>query len=224
VLDRRLAGGTANLRREPAMSRALCEQALAVGSELIDDSGAADLFIGGEMGIGNTTAAAALACALLSVPAAQLVGRGTGVNDAMLQNKVQVVADALLCHCTEATSALQLLQCLGGLEIAALAGAYIRAAQCGIPVLVDGFICTVAALAAVSLNPSVKPWLLFSHCSAERGHRLLIEHLGVRPLLDLDLRLGEGSGAAMAVPLLRLICALHRQMASFDSAGVSRSE
>jgi nicotinate-nucleotide--dimethylbenzimidazole phosphoribosyltransferase len=224
VLDRRLAGGTANLRSEPAMSLVLCNQALAVGREVIDDSGAADLFIGGEMGIGNTTAAAALACALLQVPAAQLVGRGTGVDDAMLQNKVQVVADALLRHCAEATSALQLLQCLGGLEIAALAGAYIRAAQCGIPVLVDGFICTAAALAAVSLNPSVKPWLLFSHCSAERGHRLLIEHLGVRPLLDLDLRLGEGSGAAMAVPLLRLICALHRQMASFDSAGISRSE
>jgi nicotinate-nucleotide--dimethylbenzimidazole phosphoribosyltransferase len=103
-----------------------------------------------------------------------------------------------------------------------LAGAYIRCAQRGIPILVDGFICAAAALIAIEINETIRPWLLFSHCSAERGHRRLIEQLDARPLLNLDLRLGEGSGAAVAVPLLRMACALHNQMASFESAGVSR--
>lgn len=223
VLDRRLAPGTSNFRREPAMSAQLCEQALNVGREVIDGAAATDLFIGGEMGIGNTTAAAALACALLQLPAEQLVGRGTGADDNTLRTKIQVVEAALQRHCAQSNEPFTVLRCLGGLEIAALTGAYIRAAQRGIPVLVDGFICTAAALAALALNPSIRPWLLFSHCSAERGHRTLIEHLDVRPLLNLDLRLGEASGAAIAVPLLRLACALHSQMASFASAGVSQA-
>jgi nicotinate-nucleotide--dimethylbenzimidazole phosphoribosyltransferase len=223
VIDRRLAAGTANFRRAAAMNPALCAQALAVGCETADHHGDVDLFIGGDMGIANTTTAAALACALLPAQPAQMVGRGTGVDEQGVQRKADVIAAALQLHRAQLRDPLAVLQHLGGLEIAALAGAYIRSAQRGVPVLVDGFICTAAALVALALNPSIKPWLLFSHCSAERGHRSLIEYLDVRPLLDLDLRLGEGSGAAIAVPLLRLACALHNEMASFDSAGVSRN-
>jgi nicotinate-nucleotide--dimethylbenzimidazole phosphoribosyltransferase len=221
VADRRLGPGTRNFSREPAMSGELCAEALAVGREIVDGIAHADIFIGGEMGIANTTTAAALACALLKIAPQDMVGRGTGVDDNGVALKARVIAAALQLHAAQLTTPLAILQTLGGFEIAALSGAYIRCAQRGIPVLVDGFICTAAALVALQLNASIRPWLLFSHNSAERGHRLLIEHLDVRPLLNLDLRLGEGSGAAVAVPLLRMACALHNRMASFASAGVS---
>lgn len=223
VLNRKLAAGTGNFRREPAMTEELCLRALAVGAAVVDEFVQSDLFIGGEMGIANTTTAAALACAFLGAEPATMVGRGTGVGDDVVALKAQVIADALQLHAPSLKTPLGILRSLGGFEIAALAGAYIRCAQRGIPALVDGFICTVAALAASRLNASIEPWLLYSHCSAERGHRLLIERMGARPLLDLDLRLGEGSGAALAVPLLRLACALHNDMASFESAGVSQA-
>ncbi len=226
VLDRRLAAGTGNLRREPAMSAELCEQAMKVGAEVIDaacdEHGRLDLFIGGEMGIANTTAATAIACTLLPAEPVVITGRGTGLDINGVEHKIAVIEAALLLHGARRLEPLGALAKLGGLELAALTGAYIRAAQRGIPVLVDGFICSVAALVALRLSPDVRPWLLFSHCSAERGHRMLIEHLSVRPLLDLDLRLGEASGAALALPLLRLACALHNEMASFESAGVSQ--
>jgi nicotinate-nucleotide--dimethylbenzimidazole phosphoribosyltransferase len=223
VLNRKLGAGTANFRREPAMTEESCLRALAIGAEVVDRFAHGDLFIGGEMGIANTTTAAALACAFLGAEPATMVGRGTGVGDEVVALKARVIADALQLHAPGLDTPLGILHSLGGFEIAALAGAYIRCAQRGIPALVDGFICTVAALAALRLNASIEPWLLYSHCSAERGHRLLIERLGARPLLDLDLRLGEGSGAALAVPLLRLACALHNDMASFASAGVSQA-
>lgn len=223
VLDRRLGAGTANLRREPAMDADLCACALQIGADVIAALDGCELFIGGEMGIANTTAATALACALLAAPASTLVGRGTGIDAAGLQHKAAIIDAALQLHKNVLHSPLAVLQTLGGFEIAALVGAYIHCAQRGIPVLVDGFICTAAALVACHINASIRPWLLFSHASAERGHRTLIECLQVRPLLDLDLRLGEGSGAALAVPLLRLACALHAGMASFADAGVSQN-
>jgi nicotinate-nucleotide--dimethylbenzimidazole phosphoribosyltransferase len=222
VSDKRVAAGTANFRVAPAMSSDECARALAIGRDSIDALDGADLFIGGEMGIANTTSASALACALLHLPPQDLVGSGTGVDAQGVAHKAHVIADALRLHSAQLTSPLAVLQHLGGFEIAALAGAYIRSAQRGIAVMVDGFICTAAALVALKLNESIRPWLLFSHCSAERGHRRLIEQLDARPLLNLDMRLGEGSGAAVAVPLLRMACALHNQMASFASAGVSR--
>lgn len=223
VSDRRIAAGTANFCNAPAMNAQQCLQAMQVGADIIDAVGARDLFIGGEMGIANTTTAAALACALLKIAPQNMVGRGTGVDEKGVALKAQVIARALQSHADKLHSPFAILQAVGGFEIAALAGAYIRSAQKGVPVMVDGFICTAAALVALQLNESIRPWLLFSHCSAERGHRLLIEHLDVRPLLNLDMRLGEGSGAAVAVPLLRAACALHNWMASFASAGVSQA-
>lgn len=221
VIDRRIAAGTANLRVAPAMTAEQVALALAAGRDSIDALAPIDIFIGGEMGIANTTSASALACALLQRSADTFVGRGTGLDDVGVTHKTLVIAAALQRHAAHINTPLGALQCVGGFEIAALAGAYVRCAQRGIAVLVDGFICTAAALVAIELNPSIREWLLFSHCSAERGHRQLIEHLDARPLLDLDLRLGEGSGAAVAVPLLRMACALHNGMASFASAGVS---
>ncbi|WPO98951.1 nicotinate-nucleotide--dimethylbenzimidazole phosphoribosyltransferase [Pseudomonas sp. HR96] len=218
-----IARGTANFVSAAAMTQVQCLAALQAGQDSVVRARAAgaELFIGGEMGIGNTTAAAALAAALLDSPALALVGAGTGLDAAGIQHKAQVIGRALAFHGPLADDPLRALSCVGGLEIAALAGAYLACGQQGIAVLVDGYICSVAALLAVRLNPSLQPWLLFGHKGAEPGHRLVLEALQGAPLLDLGLRLGEGSGAALAVPLLRLACALHGQMATFAEAAVA---
>ncbi|WP_192564050.1 nicotinate-nucleotide--dimethylbenzimidazole phosphoribosyltransferase [Pseudomonas gozinkensis] len=215
--------GTANFAKGAAMTRAQGELALQGGrdSVLRAKAAGAQLFIGGEMGIGNTTAASALACALLDCPVAHLTGPGTGLNAEGVSHKAQVIERALALHAAQRGDALQTLFNLGGFEIAALVGAYLACAQEGVALLVDGFICTVAALVAVRLNPACREWLLFGHRGAEPGHRHVLETLGAEPLLELGLRLGEGSGAALAVPLLRLACDLHGQMATFAEAAVA---
>ena len=181
---------------------------------------APDLLVLGEMGIGNTTAAAAIASALLGTGAKAIAGHGTGLDAAGRARKARLIDAALVRHGLAGASPERILCAVGGLEIAAIGGAVIAAAQRRIPVLVDGFIVSVAALLASRLNPSCRPYLIFSHRSAEQGHRLVLEALDARPLLDLDLRLGEGSGAALALPILRLACALHNQMATFAEAAV----
>jgi nicotinate-nucleotide--dimethylbenzimidazole phosphoribosyltransferase len=220
-----IAPATANFCTGPAMSEAQLAQALVAGRDSVRAATAAgaQLFIGGEMGIANTTAATALACALLSCDAMVLAGAGTGLDAAGISRKAAVVERALALHRAQREPLAQ-LRCLGGFEIAALAGAYIAAAQAGLPVLVDGFIATAAALAAVRINPGVRDWLLFSHCSREQGHARVLRALDATTLLDIGMRLGEASGAAACVPLLRLACALHNGMATFAQAGVSTSE
>jgi nicotinate-nucleotide--dimethylbenzimidazole phosphoribosyltransferase len=224
VIQARAGSGTANLAREAAMAPAQLALALDAGRKAAARAveGGADLFIGGEMGIGNSTSAAALGCAFLGVGGQGLAGPGTGLDDAGVAHKAAVIDHALALHGLPAPDmqAEEILRRLGGFEIAALAGAYIACAQAGLPVLVDGFIATSAALAACRMNDGVLAWLLFGHASAEPGHARLLEALGARPLLNLGLRLGEGSGAAAAVPLLRLACALHAGMATFGEAGV----
>lgn len=217
-----IAAGTANFCDGPAMTmaqltRALNEGAASVRAALADGT---QLFVGGEMGIANTTAATALACAVLGEPPLGLTGAGTGLDSAGISRKVAVVERALARH-ANADTALERLRCLGGFEIAALTGAYIAAAQSGLPMLVDGFIATVAALIAMRINPDCREWMFFGHMSHELGHATLLWSLNAEPLLDLGLRLGEASGAATAVPLLRLACALHGEMATFSQAGVS---
>ncbi|MCY1264550.1 nicotinate-nucleotide--dimethylbenzimidazole phosphoribosyltransferase [Pseudomonas jessenii] len=215
--------GTANFVQGPAMTQAQGQLALQAGRDSVQRAIAtgAQLFIGGEMGIGNTTAASALACALLDCPVVHLTGPGTGLNAEGVSHKAQVIERALALHGAQRGDALQTLFNLGGFEIAALVGAYLACAQEGVAVLVDGFICSVAALVAVRLNPECRQWLLFGHRGAEPGHRHVLETLDAQPLLDLGLRLGEGSGAALAVPLLRLACDLHGQMATFAEAAVA---
>ncbi len=218
-----LGPGTANFTMGPAMTEHLLACALAAGRHAAERARFNDcqLFVGGEMGIANTTAAAALACVLLSAEPEHLAGPGTGLDHAGVSHKARVIQRALDMHAGHIHSPLEALRRVGGFEIAALTGAYLACAQMGLPVLVDGFITSVAALAAVRLCPGVGGWLLFSHTSAEPGHRAVLDALGARPLLDLGMRLGEGSGAAVAVPLLRMACALHNDMATFSEAQVS---
>lgn len=223
VSQLRLGPGTANFTLGPAMTERQLALALAAGRDAASRAqrAGAQLFIGGEMGIGNTTAAAALACALLNASPQQLTGAGTGLDAAGVAHKAQVIRRALDLHRDSLGSPLAALRCVGGFEIAALAGSYLSCAQQRLPALVDGFIAGVAALAAARLCPDAADWFLFSHASAESGHRRVLEALNAQPMLDLGMRLGEGSGAAVAMPLLRLACSLHNKMATFAEAGVS---
>lgn len=219
----RIGAGTANFAKAPAMTQEQGLLALQAGRDSVLRAKAVgtELFVGGEMGIGNTAAASAVACSLLECAAQLLVGPGTGLNAAGISHKTDVIERALKLHAEQAGDPLQSLFCLGGFEIAALVGAYLACAQEGIAVLVDGFICSVAALVGVRLNPACRDWLLFGHRGAEPGHRHLLETLQAEPLLDLGMRLGEGSGAALAVPLVRLACQLHNGMATFAEAAVA---
>ena len=176
------------------------------------------------MGIANTTSATAIACALLNEKPEALVGPGTGLNEDGVAHKARIIAESLTLHKDQLAAPLDVLQHLGGFEIAALTGAYIASAQSGMAVLVDGFIASVAALLAIKIKPGVKSWMFFSHASAEPGHQPVMEAMNARPMLDLGMRLGEGSGAAVVVPLMRMACALHNGMATFEQAGVSNKD
>lgn len=215
--------GTENFAHASAMTADQLRLALDVGRSSVQQAQEAgsQLFIGGEMGIGNTTSATAMACVLLECSALALAGPGTGLDSAGVARKAEVIEIALALHRSSISEPFEILQRLGGFEIAALTGAYIACAQQGITVLVDGFICSVAALLAVRLNPACRDWLLFAHSGAEPGHQRVLQALQAEPLLDLGLRLGEGSGAALAVPLLRLACSLHNDMATFTEAAVA---
>ena len=218
-----LGAGTKDFSQEAAMSEQQLFAALNTGRQSAEKAALnnADLFVGGEMGIGNTTAAAAIACALLNISAAELAGPGNGLNTAGVQHKIQIINQSIQLHQDDLGDPLNILRCLGGFEIAALTGSYISCAHTGTAVLVDGFISSVAALIAQAICPGASQWFLYSHRSAEPGHRHVMEALDAKPLLDLGMRLGEGSGAATAVPLIRLACALHSDMATFSEAGVS---
>jgi nicotinate-nucleotide--dimethylbenzimidazole phosphoribosyltransferase len=215
--------GSRDFSQQTALDAAEIAFALDCGRRAVERAAASapDIFIFGEMGIGNTTSASAVAAALLGMPAEAMTGRGTGLDAAGRARKAQLIDAALAHHrITSGAAPYKILCAVGGLEIAAIAGAIIAAAQRRIPILVDGFIVSVAALAATRLNPSCRPFLVFAHRSAEQGHRLVLDGLDALPLLDLDLRLGEGSGAALALPILRLACALHQDMATFAEAAV----
>jgi nicotinate-nucleotide--dimethylbenzimidazole phosphoribosyltransferase len=214
--------GTRDFSVEPALQPSELSFAFDCGRRAVARAAASgpDLLILGEMGIGNTTSAAAIASALLKADAETMTGRGTGLDAAGRERKARLIDAAIAHHGIADALPEKILGAVGGLEIAAIAGAVIAAAQARIPVLVDGFIVSVAALAATRLNPSCRPYLIFAHRSAEQGHRRVLETLEARPLLELDLRLGEGSGAALALPMLRLACALHDQMATFSEAAV----
>jgi nicotinate-nucleotide--dimethylbenzimidazole phosphoribosyltransferase len=220
--------GTRDFSAEPAMTQDELVFAIDAGrrAALRAIGTGAEVLILGEMGIGNTTSAAALAATLLGVDAGDVVGAGTGLSSERVSHKANVVRGALMKHglAGGTSSVWDALRCVGGFEIAALAGAMIAAAQERVPVLVDGFIASVAALAAIRLNSSCTPWLIYSHRSMERGHRMVLDALGADPILDLKLRLGEGSGAATALPILRLACALHAGMATFEEAELSGPE
>ena len=218
-----IAPSTANFAVEPAMTEAQLAQALQAGrdSVLRAVKNGAQIYIGGEMGIANTTSAAALSCALLNASPKELAGPGTGLDHAGVTHKIAVLERTLALHAEHFDDPMECLRRVGGFEIAALTGAYLTCAQLGLPVLVDGFITTAAALVAVRIVPQCADWLIYSHGSAEPGHARLLQALDAKPLLNLGMRLGEGSGAATALSLLRTACALHNGMATFAEAAVS---
>jgi nicotinate-nucleotide--dimethylbenzimidazole phosphoribosyltransferase len=219
IVHRKVAFGTANLARGAAMTRDETLAAMQVGLYLSEQH--ADVICLGEMGIGNTTAASAIVAAVTGLPAAEVTGRGTGIDDATWQHKVQVIERALRVNQPDPTDALDVLIKLGGLEIAALVGLTVGAAARRKVVIVDGFIATAAALLAVELCPAAGNYLIAAHRSVEVGHRAALERLDIEPLFALDLRLGEGSGAALALPIVDAALALLGEMATFDEAGVA---
>ncbi|MEM6408702.1 MAG: nicotinate-nucleotide--dimethylbenzimidazole phosphoribosyltransferase [Pseudomonadota bacterium] len=208
---------TADFTQAPAMSEADCVAALRTGWEAVDP--AADLLVVGEMGIGNTTSAAAIGAALFGGVAEEWVGRGTGVDDAGLAMKARVVREGLVAH--EVTDPLEALRCLGGRELAAMAGAIAAARMHRIPVILDGFICTAAASVLEKACPGALDHAVAGHLSAEGAHARMLEGIGKVPLLSLGLRLGEGSGAALAIGVLKGAIACHSGMATFAEAGVA---
>ncbi len=219
IVNARIARGSADLRIQPALGTEHCRAALAVGQAAVARIGPVGALVLGEMGIGNTTSASALLAALTGADAAVCTGPGTGVSGAALERKRAAVAQAVARVDTSAGPE-SLLAELGGYEIAAMVGAIHAAAARRIPVLIDGFIVGVAALVAVRMQPATRDLLLFAHRSAEPAHRLVLDELNAEPLFDLGLRLGEGTGALLAVPLLRAAAAILTDMATFDDAGV----
>ena len=215
----KVAAGSADSSLGPAMSSAQCEAAMAHGRTLVKNLPGNVLLLG-EMGIGNSSAATMLMARLTGLPMQACAGRGTGLDDAGLTHKLSVLSRTLALH-HEAVAPLQALAAMGGLEIATMAGAVLQAVAERRLVVVDGFITTAAVAVAAALQPAVLRCCVFAHGSAENGHAAWLTHLGVQPLLDLGLRLGEGSGAALAWPLLKSAELLLAEMASFSSAGVS---
>lgn len=226
VRNERVRAGTWDLAATAAMTLDELRTALAVGERCARAAieRGAQLLIAGEMGIANSTAAACLICAFTGATPESIVGRGTGVDDAGLARKREVVQMALdRVARVGSPDAMNTLAELGGFEIAAMAGFYLAAARQSVPVLLDGYISTAAALSAAAIQPAVADWMLASHASAEGGHRFALEKLKLEPLLDLRLRLGEGTGAALALPIVRAALVLHASMATFGEAGVSGS-
>ena len=217
-----LGAGTANIARGPAMTRAQAEQGIEAGARLAEhalDDGA-DLLITGEMGIGNTTAASAITAVITGQPPAAVTGRGTGLDERGWQRKIEIVERALDVNRPERRDALDVLAKVGGFEIAGLVGVILEGAARSIPVALDGFIATAAALVAAALCPDAVHAMLAAHRSAEPGHEVALRHLGLAPYLDLGLRLGEGTGAVLFVHVARAAARLYTEMATFKSAGV----
>jgi nicotinate-nucleotide--dimethylbenzimidazole phosphoribosyltransferase len=225
LISRRIGSGTANLCRFPAMSRKETESAVTLGMQCAADflkRGMRMLAIG-EMGIGNSTVASALCAAITGLQADKVCGRGTGCDDAGLVRKRDAVQRAMRLHQHEIADPWDLLSRLGGFEIAAMCGVCIQAAHSRCPVLIDGFISTAAAAVATRMHPAISDYLIASHQSVEPGHAALLNLLNLKPLLDLGMRLGEGTGAALAIPIVRAAVSGFTSMATFESAGVSEA-
>jgi nicotinate-nucleotide--dimethylbenzimidazole phosphoribosyltransferase len=223
LVIRKIGYGTQNIAHGPAMSRAQAEQAILAGVEIVETQIALglDVLATGDMGIGNTTPSAAIAAALTGRPVGEIVGRGTGVDDLGLERKIGVVETALQINNPDGNDAVDVLAKVGGFEIGGLMGAILAAAAYRKPVVIDGFISTAAAMLAVQLAPMTRNYLIGAHSSMERGHRLMLDWLQLTPLLNLQMRLGEGSGAALALFLLDASCKILSEMATFGQAGIS---
>ena len=226
LLSRKVASGTQNMAVGPAMTEEQALRAIEAGIEIViaEVSRGLDIVGTGDMGIGNTTASAAICAIMTGRPVDEVTGRGTGLTDEQLAHKVEVIKRALQVNSPDPKKPLNVLAKVGGFEIGGLAGVMLGAVAHHIPVVIDGFISGAAALIAAALAPTLKDYLIAAHCSAESGHRLLLEHLGLKPLLDLDMRLGEGTGAALGIFLAETSAKILAEMATFTEAGVSEKE
>ncbi len=223
LVSRKVAPGTANMAKGPAMSRKQALRAVEAGIEVVEDEirSGLDIVGTGDMGIGNTTASAAICAVVTGRQVAEVTGRGTGVDDSQLAHKIKVIEQALAVNRADPDDALDVLSKFGGFEIGGLAGVMLGAASHRVPVVIDGFISGAAAMIAAGLCPRVKSYLIASHLSAEAGHRAILRHMGLKPLLDLDMRLGEGTGATLGISLAETAVKILSDMATFAEAGVS---
>ncbi|GIU19033.1 nicotinate-nucleotide--dimethylbenzimidazole phosphoribosyltransferase [Shewanella sp. c952] len=222
VIDQRLGAGTGPIHKRAAMTLGAVKQGFDMATARIQQhhQNGCNLIALGEMGIGNTSAAAAIMSVLTGIPATDCVGRGTGIDAATFKRKQMLVEQAILLHHSELDDPMQILACIGGFEIVQMTGAILAAAERGMLVVIDGFIASAAALVAISINVDCRDYMIFSHQSDEKGHYLMLEFMQAKPLLNLGLKLGEGTGAALAFPLIQAAVNFYNEMASFEDAGI----
>jgi nicotinate-nucleotide--dimethylbenzimidazole phosphoribosyltransferase len=224
LLKRKIIKGTRNMRKGPAMTKTEAEACIDVGIDLANayaDKGYS-IFGTGDMGIGNTTASSAVAAVITGKPVSDVTGRGTGISDETLKYKVQVIEDAISLNHPDRSDPIDVLSKVGGAEIGGIAGLVLGAASRRIPVVIDGLISTAGALIAYAMEPKVKGYMFAAHSSVEIGHKVMLDHMGLRPMLNLDLRLGEGTGAALGMSIIEAGLKIYREMATFAEAGVSK--
>jgi nicotinate-nucleotide--dimethylbenzimidazole phosphoribosyltransferase len=226
LIARKIAYGTKNMMRGPAMTREEAEKSIEAGIEIFKEElrKGLDIVGTGDMGIGNTTPSSAIAAAITGEEVRKVTGRGTGIDDSTFENKVNTIEGALEVNNPDPKDPLDVLAKVGGFEIGGLAGVILAGAKNRIPVVIDGFISGAAALIATELAPMTKDYLIASHQSVEAGHKIMLDHMGLRPLLNLNLRLGEGTGAALGISLAEAAVKILNEMATFEEAGVSNKE
>lgn len=222
-ISTKVVSGTKNMRKGPAMTRQEAERCINVGIELADEYARKgyQIFGTGDMGIGNTTPSSAIAAVLTGKSVSEVTGRGTGIGDEALKNKVEVIEDAIALNKPDSKDPVDVLSKVGGAEIGGIAGLILGAASNRIPVVIDGFISTAGALVAYCIEPKTKDYMFAAHNSVEIGHKVMLEKMGLRPILDLDLRLGEGTGAALAMLIIEAGLKIYKEMATFGETGVS---
>ena len=226
LLIKKVMRGTKNMRKGPAMSKEEAEKCIDIGIKIANEYAAKGyrIFGTGEMGIANTTPSSAIAAVLTGRTVAELTGRGTGINDEALSNKVRVITDSIAINKPDPKDPVDVLAKVGGTEIGGIAGLIIGAAANRVPVVIDGFISTAGALIAYCLEPKTRDYMFAAHKSVEKGHTAMLERIGLRPILDLDMRLGEGTGAALAMLVIEAGLKIYKEMATFGDAGVSTGE
>ncbi|MCX5678279.1 MAG: nicotinate-nucleotide--dimethylbenzimidazole phosphoribosyltransferase [Candidatus Omnitrophica bacterium] len=224
LIIKKIGYSTMNMAKGPAMSREDAVRSIETGIEVFEEEYKKGIDIAGtgDMGIGNTTASSAITAVFTKKRVEEITGRGTGVDDKGLRNKIAIIEKAIALNAPDASDAIDVLAKVGGFEIGGLAGVILCAASRRVPVVIDGFISGAAALVAFHISPKVKDYLIASHCSVERGHGVILDHIGLKPLLNLDLRLGEGTGAALGIGLVDASIKILTRMATFKSAGVSQ--
>ena len=223
LISRRIAPGTQDMSKGPAMTTEQAKQALEAGIEIVtaEIRKGLDIVGTGDMGIGNTTASSAICAVMTGKTAAEVTGRGTGLDEKQLQHKIAIINESIALNKPEASKPLEVLAKVGGFEIGGLAGVILGAAANRVPVVIDGFISGAAALIAAGICPQSKDYMIAGHCSVEPGHRIMLQHLGLKPLLDLEMRLGEGTGGALAMSLAETSVRILSEMATFSEAGVA---